>query len=89
MTRPLEKRVAAFSETMIDGEIVLLNLADGTFFSLTGTAAAIWPLIDGQTGRNGLVATLAQRFEADASQIGRDVDLFLEQLRQAGFLASS
>lgn len=87
MTRPLRKCAGAFSETAIDGEIVLLNLADGTFFSLTGTGAEIWRLIDGARDRGALVADLTSAHGASVEQVGADVDVFLAQLREAGFLA--
>jgi hypothetical protein len=87
MTQPLTKRLAAFSETAIDGEVVLLNLQDGTFFSLTGTAALIWPLIDGSRDRAALLAELALTYGTESAAIAPDVDAFLAQLAEAGFLA--
>ena len=87
MTRLLSKNQAAFSETAIDGEVVLLNLKDGTFFSLTGTAAVIWPLIDGTRSRAALLGDLALVFDQTEAVIAADFDAFLAQLAEAGFLA--
>lgn len=86
MTPPLVKRHHAFSETAIDGEVALLNLADGTFFSLTGTAAGIWPLIDGLRSRDALLTELAQLHGQTESALAADLDAFLAQLADAGFL---
>lgn len=86
MTKPLTKRTAAFSETAIDDEVALLNLKDGTFFSLTDSAAAIWPLIDGTRDRAALLAALAQTYDAPPAEIAPDLDAFLAQLSAAGFL---
>jgi hypothetical protein len=86
MTRLLAKRTAAFSETAIDDEVALLNLQDGTFFSLTGSAAAIWPLIDGTRDRAALLAELAKVYGADPAEIAPDLDAFLDELTDAGFL---
>ncbi len=88
MTVPLRKNPQAFSETAIDGEVVLLNLNDGTFFSLTGTAAEIWPLIDGLRDRPALLADLAAEHGTTAEVIAADVDHFLAQLTDAGFIAA-
>lgn len=85
-TNPLVKRFAAFSETVIDDEVVLLNLADGTFFSLTGTAAEIWPLIDGVRTRNALLADLAADFGVPPGAIAGELDAFLAELAGAGFV---
>lgn len=87
MTEPLVKRPAAFSETAIDGEVVLLNLADGTFFSLTGTAAEIWPLIDGSRTRDTLLADLAESHGEEPAAIAAELDVFLAQLAGAGFVS--
>ena len=46
MTALISKRTAAFSETAIDGEVVVMDLDRGDFFSLTGTPCAprsLWP----------------------------------------------
>lgn len=88
MTAPLRKNPQAFSETAIDGEVVLLNLTDGTFFSLTGTAADIWPLIDGLRDRAALLAVLAAEHGTAAEAIAADVDHFLTQLTDAGFVGA-
>ena len=86
MTERLTRRAGACSETTIDDEVVLLNLADGTFFSLTGTAALIWPLIDGSRSRAALMADLAALHGVAESEIAADVDAFLGQLAAAGFI---
>lgn len=86
MSSPLTKRAEAFSQTAIDDEIVLLTLADGTFFSLRGTGAAIWDLIDGDRDRDALIAALAQAHGVAAAAIASDVDAFLADLAAAGFL---
>ncbi len=87
MTSALVKQNAAYSEAAIDGEVVLLNLADGTFFSLTGTAADIWPLIDGSRTRDTLLTDLAAIHAAAPEDIAPDLDAFLADLVRAGFVA--
>ena len=89
MTQPLTKRSEAFSETAIDGEVVLLNLQDGTFFSLTGTAVLIWQLIDGSRDRAALLTELALTYGADSATMALDLDAFLARLAKAGFLAGA
>jgi pyrroloquinoline quinone biosynthesis protein D len=83
----LSKISEAFSETEIDDEIIVMSLDKGDFFSLIGTSAEIWKLIDGTRDRDALVAELAAIYSADASEIGSDVDAFLLELSSAGFIA--
>ena len=83
MTGVLTKAVERFSETAIDAEIVVMNLDSGDFFSLSGTARAIWLLIDGTRDRAALVAELARQFEMRPDAIAGEVDQFLAQLVNA------
>lgn len=89
MTGMLVKNPEAFSETAIDGEVVLLNLRDGTFFSLTGIAALIWPLLDGTRSRAALLDELARTHGEAEAVIAPDLDVFLNQLAKAGFIAGA
>lgn len=86
MTAALVKQANRFSETVVEGEVILLSLDDGSFFSLTGTAATIWPLIDGTRGRDALLDELACIYDGPAAVIAGELDQFLAQLRAAGFV---
>lgn len=83
------KAAGAYAETAIDDEIVVMSLASGDFYSLTGVARDIWQRIDGKTDRDALVAALAGEYGVAAAIIGPDVDEFLAQLRGAGLLAQA
>lgn len=87
MTNTLRKSPEAFLETAVDGEVVLLDMAGGNFFSLTGTAAQIWPLIDGTRDRDALLRDLAATYRVEAQAIADDLDMFLAQLSEAGFVS--
>jgi PqqD family protein of HPr-rel-A system len=78
-----------FTETAIDDEIVVMRLDSGDFFSLAGTAAAIWHLIDGTRDRAALLAALAARYGADEAEMAADLDEFLVQLKEQGLVAAS
>ena len=86
MTAPISKRTAAFSETAIDDEVVVMDLDRGDFFSLTGTAVAIWHKIDGTRCRSALIAELSDEYGRPASEVTVDVDAFLAQLKTAGLI---
>jgi pyrroloquinoline quinone biosynthesis protein D len=86
MTTPIGKASDRFTETAIDDEIVVMSLESGEFFSLTGTACAIWEAIDGTRDRDAIVADLATRYSASPDAIAGDVDEFLADLRGAGLL---
>ena len=85
----LNKAAGSYAETAIDDEIVVMSLASGDFFSLTGIARDIWLRIDGTLDRDGLVADLALEYGVPETTVGADVDAFIVQLRDAGFLAEA
>ena len=78
-----------FTEAAIDDEIVVMRVDSGAFFSLTGTAATTWRLIDGNRNRDALLAALADEYSTDEAAIAADVDDFLAQLKETGLLADS
>lgn len=83
------KQAGRFSETTIDDEIVVMRLDNGEFYSLTGTGAAIWRMIDGTRGRAELIDALAQEFLGDRQQIGMEAEQFLGELEEAGLIAEA
>lgn len=86
MTAPLTRAEGCYSESTIDDEVVLMHIESGEFYSLSGTAAAIWSLIDGQRDRAAVVAELAGQYGADPAGIAADVDAFLARLTAAGLV---
>ena len=86
MNQPLTKVPAAFAETRIDDEIVIMNLASGDFFSLKDSAAAIWDLLDGTRNRAAVLAALTSEFDASPPDLARDLDTFLGELRVGGLI---
>ncbi len=83
----LVKQPDRYSETAIDDEIVVMRLDSGEFFSLAGTAATTWRLIDGTRDRDDVVAELTEQFEGNVVDISADIDEFLVTLREMGLLA--
>ena len=83
------KDPARFVETVIDDEIVVMQLDSGDFFSLRDTARAIWEAIDGARDEAGIGAAMADAFpEAHRDELAADVAAFVTRLRAAGLLAA-
>ena len=83
----LAKQSDRFTETDIDDEIVVMRLDTGEFFSLAGTGAAAWRLIDGTRDRSALITALATEFDGVEAEIAADIDEFLAQLKDLGLVA--
>ncbi len=85
----IAKHIDRFSETDIDEEIVVMRLDTGEFYSLSGTAASAWRLIDGRRDRAALLTALAAEYETDEGDIATDVDEFLVQLTEFGLIGAA
>lgn len=71
----------------IEGEIVALDGRSSEYIAVNRTGAALWPdLIAGAT-QEDLVARLVESFDVEEATAGRDVDAFLDVLRERDLLA--
>jgi hypothetical protein len=71
----------------LDGKALLLNLRSWTYVSFNQTGERIWHHLEEPLDRDTLVRRLAGEFEADEAALEGDVDAFLRELDQQGFLA--
>jgi hypothetical protein len=92
LTRPMVEATSQYSVSDdvlardLDGEIVLLHAGSGTYFSLSGSAAATWRLLT-------CGATVAEAGEALSSEFGvaaqrtrEDVAAFVVRLLEADLI---
>ena len=86
MITTITKRPDQFSQSAIDDEIVVMSLATGTFFSLSGTGRTIWELLDDHSDRAELLAALAQAYGRDEAAIAGELDEFIASLNAAGLV---
>ena len=73
-------------EMALDDDLSLFDTVTGTALALNGTARDVWALADGTTTVDEVIATLAQAYRVDPSQIAPDVGAALQQLRDAGVI---
>lgn len=75
------------AETLIDGELVLMNLDNGAFNVLRDTGLAIWQSIDGTRDIAALTALMAERYDAPPARCAAEVEAFCQSLIAAGLAA--
>ena len=73
----------------IDGEVIVINLASGAYYSLKGSAAEVWEIINGapsvQDGQ--IAAALAPAHDTPHAEVETSVAQFVAQLRDEGLVA--
>ena len=77
---------SAAVKTVIDGEIVIMNVDSGNFFALKDTAAAIWTRLEAGVSPESMVESLSSEYDLDNVSVQDEVDAFLDQLHQLGLL---
>jgi len=73
----------------VGGEVVLLDLSSGTYYSLTGVAAHIWRLVERGSRLDQIVAAVTEDFDADPAQVAEDARRFLTEAQRAGLVLAA
>lgn len=66
----------------MDGEIVMMSVTQGKYFSIGQSGVAIWGLLDQERTVTELVQLLRERYEVDEETCRREVTRFVELLVQ-------
>jgi hypothetical protein len=70
----------------IDGMLVVLDLRSERYYLFDAVATAMWRLLLELGDRERVVAALAERYDADAGVLARDLDALTARLLDGGFL---
>src|SRR5512139_961308 len=84
--RPREEEVAA---KVIDGEAIIINLANGIYYSMDNTGALIWEMIENGYNLAEIVEAISSRCGVDSGQVAADVQRLTEQLLEENLLVKS
>src|SRR3982751_4139098 len=70
----------------IEGEVVLIDLKTGTYYSLRDSGAAIWQSIEQGAGDDDIEAELRSRYDASGDDIRDAVRRLLGELEREGLI---
>ena len=70
----------------IEGEVILIDLKTGTYYSLRDAGAAVWQAIQDGAGEDGIAAELRSRYDASEEQIQEAVRRLLAELEREGLV---
>ncbi|MFN3657176.1 MAG: PqqD family protein [Pseudolabrys sp.] len=71
------------------GEQFLLDTVSGKFYRLTPTAGFILRALIDRKSNDQLIEMVERRYGVDRGRAGRDVELFLAELRSLGIIENS
>ncbi|MEM1167875.1 MAG: PqqD family protein [Cyanobacteria bacterium P01_H01_bin.35] len=66
----------------IEGEVVIVNLDKGDYYSLLNTGADIWSAIEKGHSTTEIIAEMTERYEGDRETIETAVNSLITQLRE-------
>jgi hypothetical protein len=70
----------------MDGEVVILDLASGTYYGLDTVGARVWSLIEQPAALPDIHEAIMAEFDVDAQTCSRDVQAFLERMHSIGLV---
>lgn len=71
---------------VIDGEVMVINLDTGVYYSVIGAGAAVWPMLVGGATLREISNRVARHYGADAESVDRDVQSFVARLADEAIL---
>lgn len=73
----------------VDGEVIAIDLANGSYYSIAGSGPAIWDLLAGGAAESEICSALAVRFDADEKTIRAEVSALLAKLSESRLAVSA
>jgi hypothetical protein len=72
---------------VMDGEAIIINLANGVYYSTDRSGGLIWAMIERRHNLEEIVAELAARYEVSAGQAREDVDRLVRELFEENLIS--
>ncbi|MBV9310915.1 MAG: PqqD family protein [Solirubrobacterales bacterium] len=70
----------------LDGETIVIHLESGNYYSLRGSGAEIWGLLEGADSVSAICAELARRYACQEGEIQDSVERFVTAIEREGLI---
>ncbi|MEM1399086.1 MAG: PqqD family protein [Pseudomonadota bacterium] len=77
---------ASIVADLFDNEAIIMNLNCGVYYTLSGTGAEIWVLIQAGHGSDEIVQNLCARYDLSETDCRADVDALVDQLLEKAII---
>src|SRR5436190_1404477 len=75
--QPRENEVAA---KVMDGEAIIINLANGIYYSIDKAGGLVWEMIEGNYSLEEMIATVVARYEVLKPKAEADIHQLIDEL---------
>lgn len=72
--------------SVVDGEVVAINLATGSYYNIAGSGTDVWATVEQVASTDEVIARLAQRYEQTVEEIAGAVTPFMDELLAEGLI---
>jgi len=73
----------------IDGETILLNLDNGTYYTLEGVGAEVWSLIERGFSEGDIIEDIVRRYAGPCNDMANAIRHFADELQREGLISVS
>jgi Coenzyme PQQ synthesis protein D (PqqD) len=71
---------------VIDGEVIIIRLSDGTYYSMDNVGTQVWSLLEALGSPAAVIQTIAAWFGAPIARVQNDVDALVRDLLAEGLI---
>src|SRR5712692_9491612 len=82
--RPRGEEVAA---KVIDGEAIIINLANGVYYSMDKVGGLIWDMVQSGHSLEEIIVVVTERYDVSREQVQADVEALVEELLRENLVA--
>ena len=70
----------------LDGDIVILDIPSGRYFSINSVGAFVWNLLGDPIERDDIIDAVTDEFDVDRATAASDINSLLDELVDAGLV---
>lgn len=70
----------------LEGEVIIINLTSGIYFSMNAVGGYIWALIEKKQSFDVIIKTLAENYQEETLVIQKAVQKFVDELEKQGLI---
>jgi len=85
----LRSRGEEVAAKVIDGEAIIINLANGIYYSLDKVGGLIWDMVQSEHSLEEMIMAVTDRYEVSREQVDADVQALVEELLRENLVAVS
>jgi hypothetical protein len=76
----------AVVSSVVDGEVVAINLDTGSYYNIAGAGTDVWMVLEGAASEDEVTTRLADRYHVPVDEIAAVVSPFLSELLTEGLI---